>query len=136
MWWPWPWINPLDNATDEVTQTSKEAAEAHPPPRLPELPHTESDPVFQALYVHIVQGQIRPEKLWRMRRADLGYIAGHLRPHPDLSPHLAVKLVANGTRALHELERRNFLWSVLLAAGSGAFVAGVIVAISQLLTNH
>ena len=131
MWWPFPWIDPLTNASDLVKKTSSEAAARHPAPLLPELPYTEADPRSQALWSHISAGQIRPDKLWRMRRTDLGCIAGHLNPHPDLTSHVATKLHANANRALQEIERRNFVWSVGLAAGFGGLVAGVIVAVAS-----
>lgn len=133
MWFPYPRIKPWDGVSEEVLDQRAKDAENHNPPSeryLVSLPHTESDRDWQLLYFHCIEGQIRPEHMWRMRRIDLGYLAGHARePAQLLTPLAAAKLMANAARAQYELERRDRIWST----GVAAFMGGLVVALVGLL---
>jgi len=133
MWFPYPRIKPWKDVDQAVLDQRLQDAQNHNPPAeryLPNLPHTEADRDWQLLYYHCLEGQIRPELMWRMRRIDLGYLAGHVRQPEQLLTKLeAGKLMANAARAQYELERRDRIWST----GVAAFMGGIVVALVTFL---
>jgi hypothetical protein len=101
----------------------------------PGLPFTETNFEWVLLYEHIGRGQIRPEVLRLMRRADLQYLAGHPAPHPDLidpppgadraaARGRAMKIVENIARASRELDRRDALRNVWISTAVAATFGG------------
>jgi hypothetical protein len=114
-------------------------------PTLPALPYTEGNPEWTMLYNHIRIGQIRPERIRRMRRVDLEFIAANVgRPiGPTPNPYAVgpgvdriferqrgdmeaseMKLAGNVARAARELQRRDTFRSSFLVGAAGALLGG------------
>lgn len=121
----------------EAARVSREESEQ---PILPAFPYTEGNPRWTMLYDHIRLGQIRPEALKRMRRADLEFIAAHPNPELPNPGYLNAadwdlvrgrhgKLLGNITRAAREIQRRDTLHSTLYIATTGALFGGLAVAL-------
>jgi hypothetical protein len=122
-----------------LADASKDAAR-HGAPGLPALgSFTEGRPEWVLLYGDAREGQIDPERLRRMRRADLEYLAGMTFPHPDLvAPKrdneseedaerrhaAATKLLGNVARAKAVLDRRTLLTVTAVSTSLGALAAG------------
>jgi hypothetical protein len=120
---PWPYRVPQKGASQPWLARAKEAAKGHETSEvLSNLSATESDVDCQLLYEYCRHNQIRPDYMWRMRRVDLAYIAGH-QGHQDLTEEERTKLLGNATRARLELERRDRRSIAALSAIIGALGA-------------
>jgi hypothetical protein len=152
----WRHIRILDGVNLETSlyKEAVDSAKRHPEPNLPAFKFSESKAEWVLLYNLAREGQIAPNILRNMRRADLYYLAGHIFPHPALTQPKdksaavnqitstfivwdpedvsaakrwdeAMKLQGNATRAKTELERRNFVWSSLFVV-LGAIAGGFL----------
>lgn len=141
---PWPRVEVTNLATGEefaeLWSVASKAAGNHPHPSLNKLPYTETEARLHFLHGYCSRGQIRSDAMWRMRREDLEYIAGHTEPTPDYVIRKAnetqfdaqkrrkdgpTKLMANAARAKYELERRDRITNTLAVA-----LAGVVAALA------
>ena len=135
---PWPRVRITEKSVGEDFQDLWKAAvnssKNHNHPSLAKLPYSETEARLHFLYGYCQRGQIRSDAMWRMRRADLEYIAGHTEPEPLWSGggdpatrkrvrEETVKLMANAARAKYELERRDRIANTI-----AVFVAGLIAA--------
>jgi hypothetical protein len=134
-----PRIDILKDVKPKEVTSRETLARKHPSPLLPELPYTESTVDWVLLYDHARVGQIQPDKIRRMKREDLEYLAGMKYPHPDLLetedengkrlPKSDIenrrgqltKLQGNVDRAANELARRTVVRTAMLSAVVGAF---------------
>jgi len=119
-------IDILKGVSDQrLAQATADAANRHPEV-LPALSFTEGNPRWVLLYDHAQVGQIRPEKMKRMRRDDLEFLAGMTQGHGDLNEDQATKLAGNVARARDTLERRSRFRTAAGAAVIGAAVGAAI----------
>jgi hypothetical protein len=144
----WKRIDILDgvNPSSTLLKNAEAAAKSHPLPELPAFAFTEANPRWVLLYDLSRKGQITPQIMRNMKRADLYFLAGHIFPHPGLNQpkqskslswwdneefkwEQGTKLQGNATRAKNELDRRNFIWTslfVIIAALAGGLLGSGI----------
>lgn len=128
-------VNLLDGVPRDDLEAREALAKRHAQPLLPSLPYTETHVEWILLYDHARGGQIEPQKLRRMKRADLEFLAGMANPQADMyttQPGIeqAAKLLGNVTRASRELSRRDLRNATIIAASSalGGVILGVLAA--------
>jgi hypothetical protein len=123
-------VDILEGVSEDNRKGAAEAISQREKEILPALSYTEAEPRWVLLYDHARRGQIRPEKIRRMYRADLEYLAGMAQPHEQLSKDEAAKLLGNVARAARQLQVRNSFWIGAVSALLGATIGSLVTALA------
>lgn len=127
----WYRINIVDGVSDRVLASARKAAAAHKSGTISNLRYTENKPEWVLLYEHIKNGQIHPDDMKHMRKADLEYLSGMSTNPPGLDILQSAKLQENVARAVSELNRRNSAKIAVTAALIGAGIGALATLLAQ-----